>query len=461
MELANELKIFTKIIAIRPQAIGQPRFSLQLSPKLQRSIDTQWQAIIVANPNSHNPQRIAKLLVADLFDRLVRVASPRENRDLVDRIFIDHWLAFLGNLALVVSEKIFRTISRDRYLNIELQDIQSICLSQVINPQRFFANFNLNLTNTNDLLSSLKAYAYRSIKYAAYPSIRTQFVCPNIGRSNLSLFNQYSDRKIAQALGEIERDRRAIERDLALCGCAREYLRQSVTRIDLLQPDDFHKIGELYQGITGDLPPPVCERLEQIGSIIRQFISPRVGSLDLPIGENSEDLRTVGDRVMSLAPQPEQALAIAQSERDWQNILDICDRWLVENTTPRDRQIIYLRYHFQLKQNKIEPIIGLDQTNISIRLRQIHLGIARSLTTTINPNPDLDLVTLIKPIVETLQASFDRLIVFHTKYISNRVDIATINELLELIQQHQRSPANCPNPAAISRIGAILEQLCN
>jgi hypothetical protein len=453
MELANEIKIFTKIIANHPQALGQPKFILQLSPKLQRSIDAQWQATIVANPDSHNPQDIAKLLVADLFDRL--------EQDSVDRIFIDHWLAFLFELALLVSAKIFKTINRDRYLNIALQDIQSICLGQVVDPQRFFANFNLNLTQTNDLLSSLKAYAYQAIKYAAYPSIRNQFLCPNIGRSNLSLFNQYSDQTIAQALGDIEGDRRAIERDLLLCHCARAYLRQRVTRINLLQPDDFHKIGELYQGITGDLPPPVSERLEQIGSTIRQFTSPRIGSLDLPIGENSEYLRTIGDRAISLAPQPEQALEIDQTERDWQNILDICDRWLVENTQSRDRQIIYLRYHFRLKQKEIEPIIGIEQTNISRRLRQIHLGIARSLTATINPDPDLVLVTLIKPIVETLQASFDRLIVFHTKYINNRVDIATMNESIDLIQKHQRLPIERTNPTAISRIGAILEQLCN
>ena len=433
MEVANEISIFTRIIATHPEGSDRARLTLRLCPKLQQSIESQWQATIVANPDSHNSQDLAKLLVADLFDRL--------NRGLVDPILTEHWLAFLFDLALLVSASIFKTMSRDRYLNIELQDIQSICLSKIVNPQLFFINFNLNLTQTNDLLSSLKAYAYQSIRYAAYPSIRKEFVCPNIGRSNLSLFNQYSDRTIAQALGDLESDRVSIDRDLALCRCARAYLRQMATRIDRLQPNDFQRIGELYQGITGDLPPPVHHRLEQIGAAIRQFTSPRVGSLDLPIGENSQFRTTIGELTISPNPQPARALELNQIERDWQNILNICDRWLVEHTKPRDRQIIYLRYHFQLKQDAIEPIIGIEQTNISRRLRQIHLGIARSLKEIVNPNGDLDLVKLIKPIVETLQINFDRLMFFHTEYINNRIDILTMDELIELIQHYRCQPS--------------------
>ena len=452
MELANEISIFTSTIAVPPQMGARSRSILKLSPRLQQSIELRWQATIAANPDRHHPQDIAKLLVADLFDRL--------HREVVDPIVTEHWLAFLSDLALAVSDKIFVMISRDRYLNIYLQDVQSICINTIVDPQLFFANFNLSLTKSTDLLSSLKAYAYQSIRYAAYPSIRKEFGCPNIGRSNLSLFNQYSDLVITQSLSNISRDRQSIDRDLSLCRCTRAYLRQMVTRIDRLQPDDFHQIGELYQGITGDLPPPVAQRLEQIGAAIRRFTSPKVGSIDLPIGKDSDDKWTIIDAVVAPNPQPEEVIETKQVAADCKKILDICDRWLVENTTPRDRQIIYLRYHFQLKQAAIEPLVGLDQSNISIRLRQVHRGVARSLIEIVNPDGNIQLVELMKPIIETLQASFDRLKIFHTKYISNRVDTIVMDELIGSIQKYQQSSAERTNLVAIAKIRSILEQLC-
>ncbi len=457
MESSPELQIFTRIIATDPQGLNQSergspaRLILQLSPKLQQSIESRWQAIVVANPTVPNPDRISQLLVADLFDRL--------NQNAGDLQIAAHWQAFLYDLALTVAQQIFRTVNRDRHLNIALQDLQSICLNTIVSPQHFFTNFNLHLSHSSDLLVSLRAYAYRAITYAAYPAIRQEFACPNIGRSNLSLLKKYSDRIIDRALSNIERDRAQIERDLALCRCTREYLRQMETRINLLQADDFQRIGELYQGITGDLPPPVRDRLEQIGEAIRHFTSLRIWSLDLPIG-NSKDrtTMTMGINVISPLLQPEQELERNQTTIDCQNILRICDRWLVEHTQSDDRQIIYLRYHFQLKQAPIAMMMKVDQASISRRLRRIHLAIARTLMATINPDLQLELATLIQPIIEILQTSFNRLIIFRNNCIVDLVDIAVMDELAALIDRYPQSPPDLVE-AVISDIGDNLKKL--
>jgi hypothetical protein len=440
IKLPDETEVFTRVIDYQNLAHSS-RLSLKLSPKLHRSLESRWLKIVAAHSDIGNDRYLARILVRDLFDRL--------NANSRELIVQEHWLSFLSDLALAVAEKIFTIIGGDFSRNISIDEIQSICLSTIVNPRQFLASFNCDFDRENKLLASLKAYAYSSIKYAAYPSIRKEFADPNIGRNNLSLFNQYSDGIIEEALAQTGIDRSQIDRDLNLCQSARAYLRQIGTRIDRLQVADFDLIGDLYRAITGTSPPQVRDRLEQIGAAIRQFTSPR--NLSSQISSSGTD-RTIEDTLIGSNPQPEKQLELQQKEADEQQVIDICDRWLMSNLEPRDRQILYLRYHFKLKQTQIEPIVNIDQSNISRQLRTIHLGTARSLADTINPTLNITLASLVKPIVELLQENFDRLAIC-------RMMMAASEELSELIQLYRKSPLDRLDPILLASIQIIVDRL--
>jgi hypothetical protein len=440
IKLPEETEVFTRVINYQNSA-RVSHISLKLSPKLQRSLESRWLKIIADSPDIENDRYLARILVRDLFDRL--------NTNPSDLIIQEHWLAFLSDLALRVAEKIFKTIDGDFSKNISTEEIQSICLATIVNPSRFFVGFNCDFDRSNNLLSSLKSYAYNAIKYAAYPSIRKEFADPNIGRNNLSLFNQYSDGIIDDALTETGIDRTQIDRDLNLCQSARAYLHQTGTRINRLQSIDFDRIGELYRSITGNSPPPVRDRLEQIGAAIRKFTSPH--NLSSHISPEGTD-RTIEDTFIGSNPQPEKYLELKQQEADWQQVIDICDRWLRSNLDSTNRQIIYLRYHFKLNQKQIEPIVYIDQTNISRRLRRIYLGIARSLADTVNPSLNIQPVSLVKPIVELLQENFDR-------FTIGEINPAASEELAELIQIYRKSPLDRIDPILLARIQTIVKLL--
>jgi hypothetical protein len=196
MSQLTEAQIFTKTIAYQDQATFS-RLTLQSSPKPQRSIESRWQDILKVNPAVADTNDIFKILVQNLFDDL---------NDNPSKLLLEHWSSFLCDLALVVSNEIFKITSAKQAKTTCLLDIQGICIGSIGNPHSFFRGFDLKSSQRKNLLASLQAYAYRSIKFSAYPAIRKEFNDPNIGRSNLGLFNHYSDIVVVDALLKIGLD---------------------------------------------------------------------------------------------------------------------------------------------------------------------------------------------------------------------------------------------------------------
>ncbi len=432
----TEAEIFTKIIAYQEQA-NFSRLTLKLSNKLQRSIDSRWQAILQANPTVEDTSDVFKILAQNLFDEL---------QDNPSDVLLAHWLSFLCDLALAVSKAILKIVDVQRSPSC-LLDIQSICIGSIGNPRQFFGGFDLKSSRKSNLLVSLQAYAYRAIKYSAYPAIRQEFGDPNIGRSNLGLFNHYSDAAVSDALLKIGLEPATQDQYFALCRCAKEYLRQNSKKINQLQPDDFDRIGDLYQVITGDLPPPVRDRLEKIGVAIRQSTSPLILSIDMPLSTSDENNQTMADTIASLEPQPDVCVEMQDIQSDWRNI---CNCWLSANIQPRDRQMLYLRYHCHLKQDVIGSIIRIDQTNVAKRLRKIHLGLARILIQQTNPESSINLIEICKLVVEMLQESFDQLSIA-------QISSEDQQDLAVLIQIYREQK----EPALAEKIRTILERLWN
>jgi hypothetical protein len=112
--------------------------------------------------------------------------------------------------------------------------------------------------------------------------------------------------------------------------------------------------------------------------------------------------------------------------------------------------MLYLRYHFDLKHKVIESIIGIDQTNISKRLRKIHLGLAQVLIKQINLESNTSPVEICKLIVEMLSENFEQL------SIAN-IDPDDRRTLAELIQAYREQK----DLDLLQKIRMILERLWN
>jgi hypothetical protein len=72
----------------------------------------------------------------------------------------------------------------------------------------------------------------------------------------------------------------AIESDLILCACTKEYLRQVGQTIDRLEQWELDLIGGWYQEITGNISPLVKLRLDRIGTVIHEYIHLNLQELD-------------------------------------------------------------------------------------------------------------------------------------------------------------------------------------
>ena len=94
----------------------------------------------------------------------------------------------------------------------------------------------------------------------------------NIDCSNISL-SVYSSRTLIRSALQLSKiATAAIESDLILCSCAKEYLRRTGQKIDRLAQSELDLIGTYYQQITDRVPPEVNLRLNEIGSAIRTYI---------------------------------------------------------------------------------------------------------------------------------------------------------------------------------------------
>jgi hypothetical protein len=411
MPLPPDVELFTKTIAWQDD-----RIILTTSLRLEKSIESCWRARLAAHPKVEDERMLVELLVEDLFDLL-------HDRPVDFRVQ-QHWVAFLADLALKVASRLFKIVSNNPEDAIE---VQSICLAMIAHPDRFFRGFDRQFNSQADLLSSLKGYGYNTIKYSAYPEIRKTFNNPNIGRSLLSLFNHYSDRVIRQSLVAICTPPSQIDRDLCLGKCAREYLRQTGKRINQLQSLDFDRIGNLYHEITGDLSPPVEKRLEEIGRAISRYTSPSIISNNTPIGNDADSNFTLEDTLESPHFQPVDLLEIQEREQKRQRIFDICDRWVTENTNAHKRCLLLLRYGFALNQTQIGCILELNQSNISLPLRQIHSKIAQAIVNEMNADPAVTSTTAIEWVIKVFQENFSKFDVIQ------QIDRATIQALITLM----------------------------
>jgi hypothetical protein len=373
------LLVFAQRIALCGSRRGG--LKMQECPMLGQSIQDLYQQVC----QSVATEELRGVLVQHLLQELCHNEHP---------LIVKHWLSFLQSTALKVANKVYGVHCNYQDATFSLEDTQSNCCVAIGQPREFFAGFKVNQTRTATLLVSLKSYAFNKILYSTYPLIRNEVGDRDLGRTNLGLFNRYSSKRIAEALRCSGFNQAEIEQVyLPLQGCAREYLRQNAIRVNQLTPDDFEKIGELYQKITGDLPPPIVDSLETIGRSLRRFMDPPTISTD-PL-DRDENVSVVSTLRSPLA-QPEEELGR-------QDIFAAIDRWLsLAAPSKQQLQILWLKYHCDLNQVSIARMMSSDQSQVCRRLRQVHVAIAKALLAEFNPDGDRSPMGILNPIIEVL-----------------------------------------------------------
>jgi hypothetical protein len=340
-------------------------------------------------------QQVCQSVAAEEFRGVFVQHLLQELRHNEHPLIVNHWLSFLHSTALQVANKVYGVHCNYQDTTFSLKDTQSNCCVAIGQTRDFFAGFRINQNRTATLLVSLKSYAFNKILYSTYPMIRKEVGDKDLGRTNLGLFNRYSSKRIAEALQWSRFSQTQIEQIyLPLQGCAREYLRHNAIRVNQLTTDDFQKIGELYQKITGDLPPPIVDSLETIGTSLRRFMDPPTISTD-PL--NADETCSIGATLHSLVAQPEE-------EMERQGIFTAIDQWL-SSAVPSNQQlqILWLKYHCNLSQVSIAAIMSSDQSQVCRRLRQVHVAISKALLAEFNPDGNNSPMGILNPVIEVLK----------------------------------------------------------
>lgn len=353
---------------------------MQRCPRLRQSLQEMCQSQFVPTAG------FLGVFVQHLLQELHQQQHP---------LIVKHWLSFLHTTTLEVANKVYSVHRNYQGATFSLEDTQSNCFAAIGPAEEFFAGFKINQPRAATLLISLKSYAFNRILYSTYPLIRNEVGDQNLDLTNLGLFNRYSPKRIAQALRCSGFNQTEIDRVyLPLQGCAREYLRHNARTVNQLTPDDFQRIGELYQSTIGDLPPPVVDSLETIGKSLRRFMDPPMISTDPVDGDGSG---SIGATLSSPMAQPEAELAR-------QEIFAAVDRWLSSAAPSQQQlQILWLKYHCCLKQSLIAAMMRIDQPLVCRRLRQVHVAIAKALLAEFNPDSNNSPMEILNPIIEILE----------------------------------------------------------
>ncbi len=347
-----------------------------------------------------------------------------------------HWRSFFLSTTLRVASTIHRTIG------LPLSDVRLVCLGEIniASFSVFFKNYNDTDLDRN-LLSNLNSYAYNKLKHSSYPSLRIEFNDDTIGRGNPGMITHYKS-SIAAALRWIGKDEAKneildetkIEQKVDLCKWTIEYLNTenrnrpsgNKLQINTLSLSDFDKIRNLYcknisefkylqeinkdveskedrlkikdlnlsqrdefrkihRQLSDNLPQSIEDELDNIGSIIRQYIR---RNRDLSYNDTLKEGLEIIEMIESEISTPQEFIEEKETQERSNHIIPICDEWFGSKEGKKElnldrKQILYLIYS-GLVFEQIAPIFNVHYTNISRPTRKIHGKIAGFATKTIN-----------------------------------------------------------------------------
>jgi hypothetical protein len=296
--------------------------------------------------------------------------SPAERQNIQQlRIIRDYWLTFLTNVGLPAAKKV-RDVCWRSHLNVTSSDIWGLLLYSISSPEEFFKTFKNTQISGNSFLSSLKAYAYRSIVYQLYERLRHDYKDPNIGRSNLSIPFRYSSRKISAILRGLSFTEEKIESYSIFINSTKEYLKEKNKQINNLTATDFDRIASYTIGIS---PLPninitgqrLKEILEEIGVKLRNAsrlieISSDELYSELKDSKSPEDVDIDPPQIVAIQNFFSQYLQHLQ-ESNWQ---DACILWLYYGLRSSDGSAL-------LTQGEIASILGKNQPWVSHRITNL------------------------------------------------------------------------------------------
>jgi hypothetical protein len=337
-------------------------------PAIGRAGNFDLTGISIANLQAVNAH-LDRLLNADpelttvVVANLYRVASTQQN-------LIRHncWFNFIAAMTVKAALHSWKKIPKSQ----QSEDLFERLVTPTLSIKQLLTRFNPEYQP--NLLVGLQAWTYNAVRYNSFSYLRANG-SPYFGLSNFGVVSRSSWAETCEALsGNLTTEQ--IKSCKSICKIFKDYLSRSKIRVDRLEPDHWQEIIDELGLISINLSiDQLRGHIDRVGNLIRAARSPIIKQYDDP---------SLSMMINSQTATPE--LDIAVLDETFGQILIIIDQFC-QNLSPEDREMVVLRHHQKLTQQKIAQITIQDQSQISRQLGKIYLNLLDCLHAKIPP-PD-------------------------------------------------------------------------
>jgi RNA polymerase sigma factor (sigma-70 family) len=337
-------------------------------PAISRAGNFDLAGISIANlqaVNAHLDQLISSDpgLTTVVVTNLYRVASSQQN-------LIRHncWFNFIAAMTVKAALHSWQKIPKSQ----QSEDLFERLITPTLSIKQLLTRFDP--TYQPNLLVGLQAWTYNAVRYNSFSYLRANGD-PYFGLSNFGVVSRSSWSETCEALsGNLTTEQ--IKSYKSISKIFKDYLSQARIRVDRLELNHWQKVvDELSLRSINLSIDQLREHIDRIGYLIRAARSPIVKKYDdpslLPI-INSQTTYSESD--------------IEELDETFGQIFAVVDQFF-QKLASEDRQIIILRHHQKLTQQKIAQLTTQDQSQVSRQLGKIYFNLLDCLHSQI-PTPD-------------------------------------------------------------------------
>jgi DNA-directed RNA polymerase specialized sigma24 family protein len=347
-----------------------------------------------------------------------------------------HWRSFLFRRCEKVAIAILRLIPNSSY-SCFLPDLFNMGFEVINDPLKFFRSFDENHSNFNGkqnsnsnywyLYPKLKTFSDNKIKFCLFPKVRELTGFTTIGLTNLGLTSRSSRKQVIEALKQSQSPEIASQYLQAWQGL-QEVKKSIKVKLNKFQPEHFQLIADRYNQLAPSQTrqidrETICDWLEEIGRAIRRFLEPQSISLDCQFEEGT----TLIDILPSNQNLDEDLLSQWEINQTRIALRQFIASWLSEIENFENRQILLLRYGFNLNQSRIAEELQRNQSTIHHHLNSLHQNILGQIGEWVRQNIGIE------PTSEGLNEIKNILI----QYYSDQIDRLTIDAIKLLEERRQ------------------------
>jgi DNA-directed RNA polymerase specialized sigma subunit len=343
-----------------------------------------------------------------------------------------HWHSFLFRRCEKVAIAILRRIPTVSY-SCSFSDLFNMGFEIVNNPVEFFKNFNEQYSSSWNLYTKLRFFSDNKIKFFLFPQVRESTGCTTLGLNNLGLLSRSSCKQVKEALKQSQSPE-IVSQYLLAWQCFKEVQRSVSVNIAHFQLETFQQIANLYNlrvreqenfhGMNQLKGETIRDWLEEIGRAIRRLLEPQSISLNYQLGEDG----TLIDALPFDSNFGKELIEIWERNQTKIVLKEFVDNLLAQIENIENRQILFLRYGFDVSQSEIAKESNKDQATISRKLNFLHKKIFKEISNWGRQNIG----------IETNSECLNEIKVVISQYYSEQIDRITIDAIKRLEERRQK-----------------------